>query len=85
MKEITILFVDDEQSVLNSLKRCLIKEPYQKLFARSGQDALEAMAKEPVQIIVSDMKMPGMSGLALLEQVKKIGRASCRERVCLYV
>ena len=71
MKEITILFVDDEQSVLNSLKRCLIKEPYQKLFARSGQDALEAMAKVPVQVIVSDMKMPQMDGLALLEQVKK--------------
>lgn len=71
MREITILFVDDEQSVLKSLKRCLIKEPYQKLFVKSGPDALEAMTKEPVHVIVSDMKMPGMNGLALLEQIKK--------------
>jgi len=71
MIQITILFVDDEQSVLNSLERSLIKEPYKKKFALNGQDALDLMSKEPVHVVVSDMKMPGMDGLSLLKQVKK--------------
>lgn len=71
MKEITVLFVDDEPSVLNSLKRFLIREPYQQRFAKSGAAALEMMAKEPVHVIVSDMKMPEMDGLSLLKRVKE--------------
>ncbi len=69
--DLSILFVDDEASVLQSLKRFLIQEPYQFLFAQSGEEALEIMAGQPVCVIVTDMKMPGMDGLALLNRVKK--------------
>lgn len=66
-----ILFVDDEQQVLNSLKRELRKEPYQKLFANSPFEAIEILKMEKVHVIVSDMRMPQMTGLELLKLVKK--------------
>ena len=69
-KDITILFVDDEVSVLRSLKRYLIREPYIFLFAHNGVEALEMMKKQIVHIVVTDMKMPGMDGLELLKKIK---------------
>ncbi|SHO51612.1 response regulator [Desulfopila aestuarii] len=71
MKNIHILFVDDEQSALNSLYRILRKSPYSVHFANSGQDALKIMEMQPVHVLVTDMKMPEMDGLALLRHVKK--------------
>ncbi|MCD6533698.1 MAG: response regulator [Deltaproteobacteria bacterium] len=68
-KKHSVLFVDDEQRVLKSLKRGLIGEPYRALFAISGMEALEILAVQPVQVIVSDMKMPEMNGLELLQEV----------------
>ncbi|PHR23959.1 MAG: hypothetical protein COA36_16225 [Desulfotalea sp.] len=70
MQDITVLFVDDESRVLKALERNLIKEPYQKRYVDSGAKALEIMNSESVHVIVSDMKMPEMDGLALLQLVK---------------
>ncbi len=67
----TILFVDDETRVLKSIKRGLIGEPYDCLFAISGMEALEIMASRPVQVIITDMRMPEMNGLELLREVRK--------------
>lgn len=66
----TVLFVDDEESILSSLRRGLIDEEYKTIFASSGLMALDMMSKNPVHVIVSDMKMPGMDGLTLLKEVK---------------
>ena len=68
-KKHSVLFVDDEERVLKSLKRGLISEPYRALFASGGKQALEILEVEPVQVIVSDMKMPEMNGLELLQEV----------------
>jgi DNA-binding NtrC family response regulator len=67
----TVLFVDDEERLLNSLKRGLIDEPYKCLFANSGPQALEVLSKNPVQVIVTDMRMPEMNGLELLRLVRE--------------
>jgi signal transduction histidine kinase len=64
-----ILFVDDEQHILNALKRCLRKEPYQCGFAGSGAEAIAMLAQQPFDIVVSDMRMPRMTGVELLKQV----------------
>lgn len=64
-----ILFVDDEQHILNALERCLRKEPYQCRFARSGAEALAMLSQQPFDIVVSDMRMPRMTGVELLKQV----------------
>ncbi len=71
MANITILFVDDEEKVLKSLQRGLMDEPYNLLFATSGKEALEKLEKNEVHVIVTDMRMPEMSGLELLRIVKE--------------
>jgi YesN/AraC family two-component response regulator len=67
----TVLFVDDEVRLLRSIQRGLLDEPYHLLFAESGKQALELLEKNEVHIIVTDMRMPEMSGLDLLRIVKE--------------
>ncbi len=71
MEKRTVLFVDDEEKLLTSLKRGLLDEPYETLFASSGKEALEILEQSQVQVIVTDMRMPEMGGLELLGAVKK--------------
>src|SRR5258706_6789876 len=67
-----ILFVDDEPMLLSGLKRSLhaMREEWAMTFVPGGQEALQAMAEEPFDIIVTDMQMPVMNGAQLLEEVK---------------
>ena len=71
MSEHRVLLVDDEENVLRALKRLLRKEPYELVTALSGEEALEKLAQEPVHLVISDQRMPGMSGTELLGQVKE--------------
>jgi DNA-binding NtrC family response regulator len=71
MESKTVLFVDDEERLLSSLKRGLIDESYKCLFANSGAQALELLSKNTVQVIVTDMRMPEMNGLELLCKVRE--------------
>lgn len=71
IEQINILFVDDEASVLNSLRRFLRKERYQTLFAGNGQEALEILATQSVDILVTDLRMPQMGGLELIQEAKR--------------
>ena len=68
-----ILFVDDEPRILEGLQRTLrsMRQEWEMHFAGSGQEALEYLSKEPADVIVSDMRMPGMDGAQLLIEVKK--------------
>ena len=69
-----ILFVDDEPNVLDGLRNLLRKQRHQwdMLFATSGKAALEELARAPVDVIVSDMRMPGMDGAELLGRVREL-------------
>ncbi|AEF54715.1 HD domain-containing phosphohydrolase [Marinomonas posidonica] len=58
----TLLLVDDEQNVLSSLKRLFRKSNYTILTANSGQEGLDLLANHSVQVIISDARMPEMSG-----------------------
>jgi DNA-binding NtrC family response regulator len=71
MEKRTVLFVDDEENVLSALKRGLQDEPYHTLFAHGGREALEILARRPVHVIVTDIRMPQMSGLELLRTVRE--------------
>ena len=71
MQKRTVLFVDDEQSILSALERGLLDEPYNKIFSHNGIEALEILQREEVHVIVVDMRMPEMTGLELLKIVKK--------------
>ncbi len=72
MKIRTVLFVDDDETILRSFERGLLDELYVQLFAKSGQEALEILKKEEVHVIVTDMCMPGMDGLELLKIVREM-------------
>jgi len=71
MKNRAVLFVDDEEHILRSIKRGLLDEEYKKLFANSAKEALEIMKKEKVSVLITDMKMPEMDGLSFLKIVKE--------------
>jgi len=66
-----VLFVDDEPSILRSIERIVIREPYRKLFCGSATEALAVLEQEPVAVIVSDMRMPVMDGLTFLRHVRE--------------
>lgn len=68
----TLLVVDDEPAVLTAIERLLNSESYRVLSAGSGAQALELLAGQPVQVILSDQRMPGMSGTQLMGQIKAL-------------
>lgn len=65
-----LLLVDDEWPILNALKRTLRPEGYHILQANSASEALEMLARHPIGVIVCDNRMPGMTGIELLRQMK---------------
>jgi len=67
-----ILFVDDEPMVLQGLQRSLrgMRSDWEMVFANSGAEALETMAHAPFDVVITDMRMPGMDGAQLLHLVK---------------
>ena len=70
MSEYTVLIVDDERWIRLNLKRILQSEGYTVLLADSGHAALAMLAENKVDLVLSDQRMPRMSGLDLLEKVR---------------
>ena len=73
-----VLLVDDEESILNSLRRLLRGQPYEVVLATSGAQALEIMATRPIDLVMSDARMPGMDGATLLAEVHRLYPATSR-------
>lgn len=72
MKNPTVLIVDDEVNILHALKRAIRREPYRVLTASSGVEGLEILDKESVDLIISDQRMPEMTGVQFLAKVKEL-------------
>lgn len=68
-----VLFVDDEIRVLEALERVLFDcdEDWITRFVNGGQQALQVLAEEPYDVVVSDLRMSGVDGVALLTQVRQ--------------
>jgi len=66
-----ILFVDDEAQILKSIRRLFMDTEYEVITAESGSEALDILENNQIDLIVSDMRMPNMSGYELLSEVKK--------------
>jgi len=73
----TLLVVDDEVRILSALRRTLRREGYEIVTSESVHRALEILDERPVDVILSDQKMPGMSGLQFLAEaaVRRPGAA----------
>jgi len=67
----TVLLVDDEEKILNSLKRLLRKEGYQLLTASSGAEGLKTLDENDIHLVISDQRMPQMSGTEFFAIVKE--------------
>ena len=67
-----ILVVDDDEVILDLLKRVVLREGFEVISASSGQEALNMIASRQIFAIISDICMPGISGLDLLVKVKEI-------------
>ena len=66
----TLLFVDDESSILSALRRLFRPRGYKILTAERGAAGLAILEQEPVDLVISDMRMPEMDGAQFLEQVR---------------
>lgn len=68
----TLLLVDDEEHVIAALERLLRYDGYKILRANSGRQGLEMLARHEVGVVISDQRMPEMSGVEFLSQVKEL-------------
>lgn len=68
---VSMLCVDDEPSMLVVLRRLLRAVPVEVFTAASGKDALEVLEQRRIDILVTDIEMPGMDGLALVSRVRR--------------
>ncbi len=78
MSSNAVLLVDDEKHVLRSLERLLRKEGYDILTAESGLEGLAILEERAAQVVVTDQRMPGMTGVEFLEKVKELYPATVR-------
>src|SRR5690348_2769050 len=69
-----VLFVDDETRVLEALERVLfdLENDWQTRFVSSGDEAMRELSQEPCDVVVSDLRMSGMDGVALLTRVAEL-------------
>ena len=74
----TLLLVDDEQHILSALRRLFRADGYTVLCASSGGQALELLATHAVDVILSDQRMPGMTGVEFLRRARALHPAAVR-------
>lgn len=70
--QLTLLLLDDEENILKALARVLRRDGYRILMATNPHDAFELLAKNQVQVVISDQRMPEMSGTIFLSKVKDL-------------
>ena len=78
MTSATVLFVDDERAVLDALRFAMYRAPFRPIFACGARAALDEIARAPVDAVVTDLVMPEMDGVALLERVREAQPAAIR-------
>jgi two-component system response regulator HydG len=72
MNDPTVLVVDDEQGILDSLSRIFVREGYQVLTSADARQALELLRRHAVRVLVTDLVLPGMTGADLLKAAKAL-------------
>jgi CheY-like chemotaxis protein len=68
-ERVRVLFVDDDELVLATLRRLFSREPYELFFANNGKTALQLVGQHRIDIVVCDQRMPGMTGVEFFEEL----------------
>ncbi|WP_419663562.1 two component system response regulator [Desulfosarcina variabilis str. Montpellier] len=71
MEQLKMMLVDDEERFLSTTRKLLEKKGFEVQTASSGGEALEMLRTSPVHVVVLDVKMPGMDGVATLREIKR--------------
>ncbi len=71
MKEMTMMLVDDEERFLSTTKKLLARKGHDVFTATSGPEALDLLREHNIHVVILDVKMPGMDGIATLKQIKR--------------
>jgi DNA-binding NtrC family response regulator len=69
-KETHVIFLDDEESILDGIQRLFIKEPYGVFTTANVEKARQALRQQHVKVVVSDQRMPEIQGVDFLQEVK---------------
>ena len=72
MDKLSILLIDDEESILTSIKSFLSRRGYDVLTANNGADGIRMIKENVIDMVLTDYRMPEKNGLEVLEEVKKI-------------
>ncbi|MCU0304869.1 MAG: response regulator [Thermoanaerobaculales bacterium] len=70
MSTLNLMLVDDEERFLSTTAKLLQRKGHQVTTATSGQEALEKLATQDVEVVILDVKMPGMDGLTVLHEIR---------------
>ncbi|UCB49278.1 MAG: response regulator [Deltaproteobacteria bacterium] len=68
---LSVMIVDDEEDFLETLVKRLEKRDVKVIGAKSGEEALELLQESPVDVVVLDVKMPGMDGIQALKEIRR--------------
>ena len=78
VKQACVVFLDDEDKILSSLERLFYREPFRVLTTTDYHTALEWLDKEEVKVVISDQRMPEITGTQFLHQVSECSPATVR-------
>jgi len=70
-RQVSILVVDDEDTVRNLLQRILEENGYNVVIASNGYEALERLSQHKIELVLLDIKMPGLDGFSVLGRIRK--------------
>ena len=71
MEQIKMMLVDDEERFLQTTQKLLSRKGYSVVTATNGTEALEKLAGQNIHVVILDVKMPGMDGIATLKEIKR--------------
>ena len=76
-----ILIVDDEELIIKTLSKLLERQKYEVLVAKSGQDALAIVEEEDFDLIIADVRMPGINGVETVRSIQDALEAKKRGKI----
>jgi DNA-binding NtrC family response regulator len=71
MEEMKLMLVDDEERFLSTTAKLLARKGFKVFTALTGSEALENLKRQNIHVVILDVKMPGMDGIAILKEIKR--------------